>query len=244
MTRQNITAACLLILSFAMAKWAGDYFRPDTAPYWFRFVFPYIIWSVCIFFVMRSLSGSTSSMFSNLGLRANPLSSLAISSLITAPMLVGYASVFSLSEEITFGGVFTSSVAPAFFEEAFYRGFLFAGLMRFGKWHFIPAALASAVMFGIGHWFQGSTLVESVMASLFTGIGGVWFAWMLLKASGNLWLPIFVHLQMNLYWYLWDVDDSAIGGQAANIFRMTTIAVSILVLVFISRQRSPSKVTA
>lgn len=59
----------------------------------------------------------------------------------------------------------------------------------------------------------------------------------------NLWIPIFLHLFMNLFWMLYSVSDNAFGGIYTNIFRNITIAMIIgLTIIFKIRNGIPFEV--
>ena len=44
----------------------------------------------------------------------------------------------------------------------------------------------------------------------------------------NLWLPIALHLFINLFWDLFAVSGNALGGLNANVFRIATIALVVV----------------
>jgi membrane protease YdiL (CAAX protease family) len=93
----------------------------------------------------------------------------------------------------TFGtiasGVLIVAVAPVA-EEAFFRGFMFAGLRR--RWPFLPAALLSGAVFGLFH-FTGSDSA-GVVPQL--AVLGVILAW-LYQRTGSLWPCVLVHMVNN-----------------------------------------------
>lgn len=95
-----------------------------------------------------------------------------------------------------------ASLTAGICEEWLYRGFVMQYLA--GRWHDGPslgpfgAIVASSVVFGLGHLYQGKR------GMLSTGIGGLFFgllAWM----TGSLALPMLLHVLMDLqvlamYW--------------------------------------------
>ena len=93
---------------------------------------------------------------------------------------------------------FWVSVTAGFCEELWYRGFLIAYLAPWIGWW--QAAVASSVLFGIGHTYQGpagvlkTTIVGLVMAALY-------------RYSGSLWPSIVLHTAL-------DVHGGAIGYEA------------------------------
>jgi hypothetical protein len=44
-------------------------------------------------------------------------------------------------------------------------------------------------------------------------------------------VPICLHVLMNLSWSLFDVSGSAIGGPMANLFRIITIALTVVITI-------------
>ena len=85
-----------------------------------------------------------------------------------------------------------------FCEELWYRGFLIAYLAQWIGWW--QAAVASSVLFGIGHAYQGRAGVVKT-----TGVGLVMAA--LYAYSGSLWPSILLHAAL-------DVQGGAIGYEA------------------------------
>jgi membrane protease YdiL (CAAX protease family) len=76
-------------------------------------------------------------------------------------------------------------------EEIFFRGFVFAGMVRpFGP---IPAMLVSGLIFGMFH----VTNVETIGLVLPIGAIGALFAWLYYR-TGSLWIAIATHMLFNL----------------------------------------------
>lgn len=44
-------------------------------------------------------------------------------------------------------------------------------------------------------------------------------------------MPIGLHFFMNLWWILFNVGDNALGGFAANVFRVATIAITVIATI-------------
>ncbi|MBI2305471.1 MAG: CPBP family intramembrane metalloprotease [Chloroflexi bacterium] len=86
---------------------------------------------------------------------------------------------------LLFGSLTVTLLAPVS-EEAFFRGFLFPGLVhRLGVW---GAALASALIFALGH-LQWGVLIPIFFLGLI-------LAWLYIK-TGSLWSSITVHFAYN-----------------------------------------------
>jgi membrane protease YdiL (CAAX protease family) len=178
-----------------------------------------------------------SQFFSSLGLNGSLKKGILFPLLVTTPMLIGYAMVFRWNEQITADDILISAVAAAFFEELFFRGFLFGMVYRFTKFGFIPAILPGAVLFGLVHLYQSSDLLSALGVFLVTFLGALLFAWLYAEWNYNIWVPVFLHFFMNLFWMLFDAGDNALGGIYANIFRFTTIA-SVLIGTIVYKRKS------
>jgi len=69
-------------------------------------------------------------------------------------------------------------------------------------------------------------------------MGALWFAWLYVEWEENLWLVIFLHTLMNLYWHVFDNSDSdALGGREANIFRAITITITVFATFRLCKHR-------
>ncbi|MEL6810473.1 MAG: CPBP family intramembrane glutamic endopeptidase [Bacteroidota bacterium] len=154
----------------------------------------------------------------------------------TLPMLIGYAVVFDFNSEITLNEILISAIAAAFFEELYFRGFLFGQLYRFTQLGFIPSVITGALLFGAVHLYQSQELLTAAGIFLTTFLGAVLFAWVYAEWNNNIWIPIFLHLFMNLFWLLFSAGENALGGVYANIFRILTIVLVILITVVYKRR--------
>ncbi|MDO8896730.1 MAG: CPBP family intramembrane metalloprotease [Bacteroidales bacterium] len=148
--------------------------------------------------------------------------------IFTLPMLLGYAVIYDFNSGITFSKILRGAVFAALFEEWYFRGFVFGMLFRFTRLGFIPSILLGAFVFAVSHLYQSSD--PGIMAGIFmtTLLGAGLFAWVYSEWKFNLWVAIWLHLLMNLYWMLFDAGDNALGPLASNIFRASTIAFIII----------------
>ncbi|HDR04340.1 MAG TPA: CPBP family intramembrane metalloprotease [Candidatus Marinimicrobia bacterium] len=126
---------------------------------------------------------------------------------------------------------------PGFMEEFLFRGFLFGLLFLKLGWCFIPAALIGALIFGLGHVYQGNAFMETLGIFFITAMGAVWFAWLYIEWNENLWIPVFLHIVMNLSWLLFDIGENALGDLAANLFRTITITLTIVITIYWHREK-------
>jgi len=151
--------------------------------------------------------------------------------LCTLPMFIGYGILFDFNTEITVNTILLGVVAAGFFEELFFRGFLFGQLFKNTRLGFIPSVLFGALFFGSLHLHQSTDMMELTGIFLITFLGGILFAWTYVEWNYSLWVPIFLHMLMNLAWELFSVSTNALGDVYANVFRVLTIALIIILTI-------------
>ena len=149
-----------------------------------------------------------SDILNSLGLNGNILKGLGFAALCCAPMLIGMPIIGSFNSNLTFDWFLRMVVIAAVFEEIVYRGFMFGQLFRYGKIGFIWAIILPAIFFGIGHLYQGDTLVESLMAFGVTALGALYFSWVYVECNYNLWVSIGLHIFMNFSWIVFPVEGN------------------------------------
>lgn len=154
---------------------------------------------------------------------------LGFAFLATLPMAIGYGVVSGFNWNISLPGFMYGCVQAGFSEEILFRAFLFGLLFRKCGWGIIPATLFDGVVFGAIHVYQGDTPMEAALVFLASGAGAVWFSWLFKEWNWNLWVVIFLHFFMNFYWGGFDMADNAAGGLWANVFRIMTIAFTVIV---------------
>jgi membrane protease YdiL (CAAX protease family) len=162
--------------------------------------------------------------FTALGLNRPVLKPLLFTFLACLPILLGNL-IFNAShfQSTTIFSTFISSITSAIGEEIYFRAFIFALLFDRYHWSFIQATLISGILFGIGHLYQTNDLLDSILVFAITFGGNAWFSWLFITTKRNLWFPIGMHLFMNLFWDLFEVENTAIGDVYSNIFRAVTI---------------------
>ena len=88
------------------------------------------------------------------------------------------------------GSLLASWTLAAFIEELFFRGYLLNRTMDFSgrdKKGILIALVLNALVFGVAHFYQGTTgVIGTTLAGLV--LGGLYFF-----AGNNLWLPILTH---------------------------------------------------
>ncbi|AEM71687.1 Abortive infection protein [Allomuricauda ruestringensis DSM 13258] len=175
-----------------------------------------------------------------LGLNGNIGKALLLSGVFTAPMFIGYYLAFDVNTEITVNQLLVSVIAAGFFEEVFFRGFLFGQLYRFTRMGFVPAIFIGALWFGAIHLYQSHDLNSALGIFGITFLGAVLFGWLYTEWENNLWMAIFSHSLMNLSWLLFSVDENAMGGWYANLFRLISIVLMILLTIYSKSHKNRS----
>lgn len=175
--------------------------------------------------------------FVSLGLRFGFFKGMFIALLATLPMLVGYATTYPLNENITAGGLAQGVIFAALFEELYYRAFFFGLLFRYTGLGFFPALLLGALTFASNHLYQSGELATMSGIFITTLMGAGLFAWAYVEWNNNLWVPIFLHFFMNLFWYVFDAGDNALGPLLSNVFRYLTVAVIIIGTILYKRKK-------
>jgi membrane protease YdiL (CAAX protease family) len=177
-----------------------------------------------------------------LGLQRGFMKGLLFSALIVSPMFIGSAIIGKFNPELNPLKLLHSTALAGFMEELLFRGFLFGILFRKLKWGFIPASLPGAVIFGLLHLYQGSGIGETLGIFMVTFTGALWFAWLYIEWDDNLWIPVWMHILMNLSWALFLINYTALGGFEANIFRIITIALSVIITVLKCKRRNQFRI--
>lgn len=177
------------------------------------------------------------SFFKSWGLNKAILKGFMFALICTIPLYIGFSFVFDFNPKISIDTVLISIVAAGFFEEVFFRSFLFGELFKNTKLGFIPSVFFGALYFGILHLYQSTELGESIGIFLITFLGGILFAWTYAEWSYNIWVPIFLHMLMNLSWELFSVSDNALGGIYSNVFRLVSIGLVIILTVLYKKKK-------
>lgn len=207
-----------------------------AAPHFYWSITGQILYYLLPILVVLLIFHQPQKVLSELGLNNGFLKGLLMAFIFTLPMLIGYyllghyKNEFSLVKNISF------AFKDGFREELFYRAFLFGQLFRQVKLGFIPAVAINGLIFGISHLYQAQNIGESVGVFALTFAGAIWFAWLFVEWKNNIWLPIWLHTFMNLYWDLFSTDKTVIGGFVLNLPRILTIAISVYVTIKMTKK--------
>jgi hypothetical protein len=117
-------------------------------------------------------------------------------------------------------------------------------MVYFYAWWLVPIFLASGILFGFRNLAENLGLGRGLLIGIFliTAVGAAWFAWLYTEWDNNLWVPVFMHVLMNLSWTLFEVSSTALGGGLSNVFRAITIALTIFITIYYHR-RSGLRIT-
>ena len=118
-----------------------------------------------------------------------------------------------------------------------FRGFLFGQLFKKTKLGFVPSVFFGALFFGLIHLYQSTELAELVGIFLITFLGGILFSWAYAEWNYNIWVPIFIHMLMNLSFELFSAGENALGGIYINIFRTMSIILIIAITVIYKKRK-------
>ena len=240
MKRRIFISSLLVLLTFIIGLYGktalNSYISLSFSSIFLKLCYSYFWWGLPSILLLGVLYGFKTILF-NLGLNKGIIVGLIFSTITVLPMFVGFSVIGRINTDLNLGILFHKTIIAGFFEEYFFRGFLFGILFRKLKWGFIPSSLIGGLFFGLGHIYQGSSFIETIGVFAITSIGAVWFSWLYIEWENNLWIPIFLHILMNLSWDLFDVGNNALGDLFTNLFRAITIALTILITIRYHKKR-------
>ncbi len=245
--RKNIIASSVLIIvSFIISnygqRWLAYFINISFSDSVFKIIYSYLWWIIPVIITLSLLFGFKN-IIKELRIHKGFLIGFAFSFLTVLPMFVSSAIIGSVDRDLSLTKLLHYTVLAGFMEELLFRGFLFGLLFRHFRWGFIPASILGAFFFGIGHLYQGSNFVDSVNIFLVTAVGALWFSWLFIEWKENLWIPILLHVFMNLSWVLFDVGGDAGGSLIPNIFRIITILLSVVFTIIYRKRKGEFRIT-
>lgn len=163
----------------------------------------------------------------SVGLKKGLLKGLLFSFIVTLPMLIGYSIFLNFNKDISVNTIIVGVISAAFFEELYFRGIFFGQIFRFTKIGFIPSIVICALLFASGHMWQSNDISTLTGIFITTFFGAGLFAWLYIEWDNNLWIPMGLHMFMNLHWMLFS-GVNALGGTYENVFRVITITLAIV----------------
>jgi membrane protease YdiL (CAAX protease family) len=176
-----------------------------------------------------------------LGLAGSASRAMLFCFIACSPMLIGPLIVGSVSSEWSLLSLlFYAGIWPLA-EEILYRGYAFKQFYEGAHLGFWPSALITGLVFGLVHLGQASVQSLSLSGEIGTvaiiSIGGIVYAWLFKRWEFNLWVPFGMHMFMNLWWNLFDLSDTPLGDWGANVLRLLTIVLAVILTI--KRQSIP-----
>jgi hypothetical protein len=174
-------------------------------------------------------------VFQELGLAAPILPAMAFAFLASSPMLIGFALTRKAAPDLSVPPLLFLTVFSPLVEEVEFRGFGFWQLHRRARWPFWLAILPPAVLFGLGHVEKGQGWREVAGIFVLIAVGSAVFSW-LLDQWQSLWAPFGLHCFMNLWWEVFSVSNTALGGWFPFALVAATVALAILLTWWAKRR--------
>jgi uncharacterized protein len=173
--------------------------------------------------------------FKELGVCAPIGRAFIFSFVASLPMLIAFAVTLPGNPKMTVLSISVGSFVAPFAEEVVYRGYAFRQLYRHARCGFWLATLIPSVIFALGHVYQARALWDLVGIMAVTGLGSILFCWIFIRWQDNLWTVVGLHSLMNLWWDVFGVDETALGGWLGNGARLVTVLFAILLTVYKDR---------
>jgi len=187
---------------------------------------------VCVWGIIVAHTTGIKRAIGELGLRA-PIGRAAIFAFLAAlPMLLAFALSSPLNPKMTVLSVGVGCVLAPFAEEVLFRGYIFGQLYRRAACGFWLSALIPSVLFALVHAYQASGPLDLVGIFAVTGLGSILGCWLFMRWQCNLWVVFGLHCLMNLWWEVFGVADTVLGGWIANGARLLTVTVAILLTIY------------
>jgi membrane protease YdiL (CAAX protease family) len=179
--------------------------------------------------------------FRELGLADSPLPAVLFALVASFPMLIGFMLTRGLTPRMEPLTIFFLTVLSPAAEEIEFRGLGMRLLQRGTGWPFWILVWPQGLLFGLGHIEQGQSPLEMAGLMLLTGSGAVVFAWLVYRWE-SLWFPITLHISMNLWWELFSVSKTALGGWFPFGLQIGTIMLAILVTIYWTKRKTALQV--
>jgi uncharacterized protein len=239
MSKRQILNTFIITITFITAFYGkgivSSFLSVSISTYYLKIIYFYSWWLIPVLLVSGFLYGFKN-ILSSLGINKGFFTGLVFAMITVSPMFISSA-IMGQIRDIKLLNLLHSTVFAGLCEEILFRGFLFGLLFRKTGWGFIPASLSGALIFGLGHIYQGTNSGEIFGIFFITTLGAVWFSWLYAEWRYNLWVPVFLHILMNLSWTLFDVSNNALGDLYTNLFRVITIASTIVITILYNKQR-------
>lgn len=192
--------------------------------------------AICLLVVWLIYRTGLRGITRELGLSAPLLPAIGFALICSSPMLIGFAVTRSVTPNIKLLPLLFLTVFSPFVEELEFRGFGVRQLQRGTGWNFWVAVWPSALLTGYGHVEQGQSAGEMAGLFLLLTAGGVTFGWLVYRWQ-SLWMAVALHICMNLWWKLFSVSRTAIGGWFPFVLQNLTMVLAIVLTLFWTRAK-------
>lgn len=237
-THDQRRIAAIVLITFFLALVSQEVFRylPRSGAIlaWKSF---WICLSFLGLFVVHRLRPKA--LFAELGLLGQVGTGLGISFLASMPMLLTLAATSKTNRHLVLGNTFLVAVFGPVCEEILFRGYVFRQLYRRAGWTFLGSIAVSGGVFGMAHLggLLGKISLGKAAGEIgVIAVGGAFFAWLLVRWSDNLWVPIGLHVSMNLWCEIF-ACDKAVGSWHNNIGRVLTVLFALVITIVRNRVR-------
>lgn len=222
----------LLFLNFKSIKLKLDVLTNQGL---ISYILTYFLIGIPLFLVTYFINDKNS-IFKSLDLSKSFFKGMVLGLFFASPMLLGGYFFFSIHPNVNYQNLIAGTLIAGLVEEIYYRGFFFGQFFKKTKIGFIPAILIGSMIFAFGHLYQSLIVEEMIMIFMLTFFASIFFAWLYVEWNYNLWVPIFLHIFMNLSWGIFAMDENALGGTKANVFRALTIFIAIVFTLIYKRK--------
>ena len=159
--RKPLIDSFIIILTFLLAyygrKLLHQFIPISFSGSFLKYSYFYAWWVLPTLLATGYLYGF-SEILRALGLDSGIKKGSIFSLVAVSPMFLSSAFLGRIHEDLDYGALFQTSFGSGFFEEYFFRGFLFGLLFRKAKWGFIPASILGALISSITKIYSGFSL--------------------------------------------------------------------------------------
>jgi membrane protease YdiL (CAAX protease family) len=243
MRRESVKIAVLTLLVLVLASYTHEIFSQFSFyrrlhhnwPFYFAESIDKIAGAgFCVLATWLMRGKGLRAVGQDLGLSAPLLPAIAFALIVSSPMAIGFAITRRVSPHLDIPSLLFLTTFSPLVEEIEFRGFGVRQLQRGTGWPFWVVVWPSAILFGLGHLERGQGIGEMAGLLLLIGAGGVTFAWLVYRWQ-SLWFAVALHVCMNLWWELFSVARTAIGGWFPFALQNATMLLAIIVTLYWTR---------